>query len=292
MAWSTYIKVAAAAFVGKLLVVVFVAVSVLIGFGPDKWASFLLEGFPSWVTPGKLRTAVLILAALVLVQLVWPLLSQAIDVLPGIRKGRRSIMIAGLALFISGVVAAAIGVKLIYAASNKPNTQVVSVLQPSTTQVTSAPSEPPPSPSGPMTWFGNLAMEGGPLQGRNVASLQFMGINSSKKEVKLKDAYIVSANAGEKIQLEIAAGNELVPLDEIGFIPPNARVTLFAKFGPPAPEAGKVLGLDAKEFLETWSSFTLVVVDDTQEYRLPFPEQSLIPFFPGMLGPRVTRLKK
>jgi hypothetical protein len=126
MALSTYIKVAAAAFVGKLLAVIFVAISVLIGLGPDKWASFLLEGFPSWVTPGVLRTAALILAVSVLVQLVWPLLSRAIDLLPIAENRTRIVMLIGLALLACGVLSSAVGVKLIYAASNVSKARIPS----------------------------------------------------------------------------------------------------------------------------------------------------------------------
>ena len=65
---------------------------------------------------------------------------------------------------------------------------------------------------------------------------------------------------------------------------------LVAKFGDPDPKApGKILGLDSKTFLETWSQFSLNVEDDSRSYRLPFNEGRLMPFFPGMVGPHITK---
>jgi hypothetical protein len=67
-------------------------------------------------------------------------------------------------------------------------------------------------------------------------------------------------------------------------------VRLLAKFGDPDPNVlGKILGLDAKTFLETWSQFYLNVEDDTKTYRLPFNEGNLMAFFPGMVGPHITK---
>jgi hypothetical protein len=67
-------------------------------------------------------------------------------------------------------------------------------------------------------------------------------------------------------------------------------VQLVGKFGPPDPNApGKILGLDPKVFLETWKQFSLNVRDDTKAYRMSFNEGDLMPFFPGMVGPHVTK---
>jgi hypothetical protein len=49
-----------------------------------------------------------------------------------------------------------------------------------------------------------------------------------------------------------------------------------------------LLGFDLKTFLETWSQFSLNVEDDSRSYRLPFNEGSLMPFFPGMVGPHIA----
>ena len=143
----------------------------------------------------------------------------------------------------------------------------------------------------PLRWFSNLEMEGGPPLGRPVFSLTFHGANGSQKEVSLKSASIVSANNGRKIDLEIVAKDnngktELLPIDKINLIPPGAPVDLVAKFGDPDPNApGKILGLDAKTFLETWSKFYFNVEDDSKAYRLPYNEGHLRGFFPGMVGP-------
>jgi hypothetical protein len=148
---------------------------------------------------------------------------------------------------------------------------------------------------GPLTWYANLSMEGGPGLGRPVFSLTFAGQNTSQKEVTLKSANIVSAKNGRKIDLEVIAQDStgqtgMARVDEINLIPPGAPVRLVAKFGDPDPSApGKILGLDPKDFLETWSQFSLNVEDDSRSYRLPFNEGSLMPFFPGMVGPHITK---
>lgn len=148
---------------------------------------------------------------------------------------------------------------------------------------------------GPLTWYANLEMEGGPGLGRPVFALTFIGRNTSQKEVLLKSASIISAKNGRKLDLEVVAqdganATTLVRINEINLIPPGAPVRLVAKFGDPDPAApGKILGLDSKDFLETWSQFSLNVEDDSRSYRLPFNEGSLMPFFPGMVGPHITK---
>lgn len=148
--------------------------------------------------------------------------------------------------------------------------------------------------AGPLRWYFNLVLEGGPPAGRPVYSLTFIGTNRSQKEVLLKSANIVSARNGKKIDLDVIArddnGENIVPIDQINLIPPGAPIKLVAKFGDSDPNAaGKVLGLEAKDFLETWSQFYLNVEDNSQAYRLPFNEGNLTAFFPGMVGPRITK---
>jgi len=149
--------------------------------------------------------------------------------------------------------------------------------------------------TGPLQWYYNLEMEGGPPVGRPVFALTFRGSNISQKEVLLKGASIVSAKNGKKIDLDVVArddagANSAVPINQINLIPPGAPVRLVAKFGDPDPNApGKILGLDAKTFLETWSQFYVNIEDDTKSYRLPFNEGNLMSFFPGMVGPHITK---
>ena len=143
---------------------------------------------------------------------------------------------------------------------------------------------------GPLQWQAFPSMEGGPLQARNIFSLTFKGGNASQKEVKLKEASIISAVNGTKLPLEIVAQDELVPVDQIELIPPGAPINLIAKFGAPNPDQpGKVLGLEPKVWLETWRQFFLTVEDNVRTYRIPFNENHLAPFFPGMVGPHVKR---
>lgn len=143
---------------------------------------------------------------------------------------------------------------------------------------------------GPLIWYRNLSMEGGPALGRNVFALTFSGGNISEKEVELKSANIVSAVNGSRVTLEIVAQGESVPLDQVELIPPGAPVRLVAKFGPPDQNSpGKILGIDSKVFADTWKKFSLNIQDDTKSYRIPFNEGDIAPFFPGIVGPHVSK---
>jgi hypothetical protein len=151
---------------------------------------------------------------------------------------------------------------------------------------------PPPvaEDEGPIVWFSNIMMEGGPLQGRNVFTLQFPSMNKSHDAVAIKSAEIVSGIDGIVQPLEIVADNEIVALSSVGRIPAGARVVLVAKFGPPDPNApGKILGLDPKVFADRWRQFSFKVEDEKRKYQLPFSEAFMATFLPNLVGPRVTK---
>jgi hypothetical protein len=59
-------------FVGGILRTIFVAICYALGFGPDKWAAFLVAGMPFLITPGVARLAFLLLGSLTLLSLLWP----------------------------------------------------------------------------------------------------------------------------------------------------------------------------------------------------------------------------
>jgi hypothetical protein len=59
--WKAYFG---AAF-GRLTTGLFIAVCVLLGFGPEKWAAFMIQDLPGWVTPTVARSAFLLLAVAV-----------------------------------------------------------------------------------------------------------------------------------------------------------------------------------------------------------------------------------
>ena len=125
-------------------------------------------------------------------------------------------------------------------------------------------------------------MYGGPAAGSNIASLSFHGVNSSQREVQLKSAVLRSAIDGSEIIMKIVAQDKMVGIDEINLIPSGAPVKLTAVM----PKQG---GFTADEFLASWSRFNFIVTDDTREYRLPFNEASIAPFFPGRVGPSPSR---
>jgi hypothetical protein len=120
--------------------------------------------------------------------------------------------------------------------------------------------------------------------------LRVRGINSSQKEVSLKEANITSAINGTKVEMEVSVGTEIVSVGQIELIPTGALIELVAKFGPPDPiHPGKILGIDAKEFIETWRQFSFNATDDSRSYRLIFGESNLAPFFPGLVGPHIAK---
>jgi hypothetical protein len=56
----------AGSLLGRLLAALLIAVCVVLGFGPDRWAAFVIGGLPLWITPPALRLALLLLAAVVI----------------------------------------------------------------------------------------------------------------------------------------------------------------------------------------------------------------------------------
>ena len=138
----------------------------------------------------------------------------------------------------------------------------------------------PTADEGPLRWYAHIGLYVG--MGSNIASLNFRGENISQKEVTLKSAAIRSAVDGSEVPLKVDAQSEFLSIDQINLIPPGAPISLVAVF----PKQG---GLTKEEFLASWSRFYLVVSDDVKEYRVPFNEAAVAPFFPGMVGPRVTK---
>ncbi|MDF0520641.1 hypothetical protein P0R31_25685 [Bradyrhizobium yuanmingense] len=201
-----------------------------------------------------------------------------------IRFRKEKPVIAGVGLAVIGLIFAAVGVGLIAS-----NLRAISPAQ--TTNDALKENQNASQDAGPLVWFTNLTMEGGPLTGNNVFTLQFRGLNKSNKGVTIRTAKIISRVDNSVLGLEIAADGALVPITDVAPIPPDAPITLVAKFGPPDPNApGKILGLDAKTFLDTWRSFAFTIEDDTpRTYNLQYDESSISPFFPNMIGPRVSK---
>lgn len=58
------------AFVGKLVAALFIAICAVLGFGPDKWAAWLVNGLGSWATPLVARIALLCLGGIASILLI------------------------------------------------------------------------------------------------------------------------------------------------------------------------------------------------------------------------------
>ena len=59
------------AFLGRLAAVLFTAICTALGFGPDKWAAFVISGLPFALTPGVARLGFLLLASATLASIMW-----------------------------------------------------------------------------------------------------------------------------------------------------------------------------------------------------------------------------
>jgi hypothetical protein len=70
MPFPQWAKVSLAAFLGKVAGALFIAVCVLIGFGPDQWAAYVVKG--SVFTPVVLRSLLLLLGGIVALVLLAP----------------------------------------------------------------------------------------------------------------------------------------------------------------------------------------------------------------------------
>jgi hypothetical protein len=66
----TFVRAMVASFAGRLLAVLFVAVCVLLGFGPDQWAAFLISGLPIWITPSAARITLLLAAIVIVMEVI------------------------------------------------------------------------------------------------------------------------------------------------------------------------------------------------------------------------------
>jgi hypothetical protein len=64
-------KAFVAGFLGKLAGALFIAICLALGFGPDRWAKFIVTGFPTWVTPGLAQAVFATLAAITFISLTW-----------------------------------------------------------------------------------------------------------------------------------------------------------------------------------------------------------------------------
>jgi hypothetical protein len=148
-----------------------------------------------------------------------------------------------------------------------------------TATTTAARTGDQPDTTGPLIWYYDISPGDGP-------SIRFRGVNASQNEVRLKSADIRSAVTGEQLALQVDVGNptvgiELVPVDKVQLIPPQARIYLVADFS--------AFGMDMKAFLDNWRQFSFNVTDGTRSYRLDFTQEHLARVFPGMIGPRVTK---
>jgi hypothetical protein len=60
-----------ASFAINIAAMLFAAICTALGFGPDRWAAFLVAGMPFLITPGALRLAFLLSASLTLFAAYW-----------------------------------------------------------------------------------------------------------------------------------------------------------------------------------------------------------------------------
>lgn len=160
-------------------------------------------------------------------------------------------------------------------------TWIYTIINPTPTQVTS-PFSPPSKDDGPLSFYYNLTITGG--FGNGVQTLLFYGQNTSQQEVRILSAQLLSTITGDALDLKAMAENQPTEIKDINIVPSGAPIQLLATFGAPENQS-------QDSFLKKWSKFNLVVRDDKREYRLLFNEGNIAPFFPGVVGPRITAKK-
>jgi hypothetical protein len=122
-----------------------------------------------------------------------------------------------------------------------------------------------------------------------VNGFDIIGMNLGDEEVQLNKAYIVSSIDGMVIQLKIGTDSGYVDLNEASLIPPGAAVYLRGFFG--GTESNPV---PLSQFLDTWSSFAVVIETENQKIRHEFTNAwvtaQIDRFYPDRL-PHVTKRK-
>jgi hypothetical protein len=63
-------RVFTAAALGKIFGSFFVAICIALGFGPDRWAEFMIADMPIFITPGVARLVFLLLASLTMLSIL------------------------------------------------------------------------------------------------------------------------------------------------------------------------------------------------------------------------------
>lgn len=58
-------------FFGKIAAAFFLAICLLLRFGPEEWAKFMIQDLPTWITPGIARTAFLLMGVITAVYLIF-----------------------------------------------------------------------------------------------------------------------------------------------------------------------------------------------------------------------------
>jgi hypothetical protein len=56
---SSFWRIVAGSFIGKLLATIFIAACTVFGFGPETWVEFMIAGLPEWITPSVARVVFL-----------------------------------------------------------------------------------------------------------------------------------------------------------------------------------------------------------------------------------------
>lgn len=132
----------------------------------------------------------------------------------------------------------------------------------------------------PIKWENHLSMT--PGDGA-IKALQFRGFNLSDGEVSLTSASIISSVNGHQVLLSADAGPDgIIPINELNLIPAKAPIVLVAEFVPPVAHG---------QFIDEWKKFTFNAEYAGTVYRFTYDEAMMSLFFPGKLGPRLSKKK-
>ncbi|MGY3588528.1 hypothetical protein ACVIGB_002513 [Bradyrhizobium sp. USDA 4341] len=101
--------------------------------------------------------------------------------------------------------------------------------------------------------------------GRDIISINIEGKNTGDREIRLKNAYLISGITGARLEMTIKVVDGrnvmLVPVRDSGVIPPNAQINLFSA------ELNGDDGIEESEFSKHWAPFSFVFEFDGTEHR-------------------------
>jgi hypothetical protein len=144
---------------------------------------------------------------------------------------------------------------------------------------------PPLDAVGPVSWN---TIFGTTRNSERMFALFLDGTSISKKPVQMTGAFLESGITGERLEMKIqdTRSTDTFFPSESNPIPVDAPVRLFTQLNFPD-------GLENKVFLERWGKIWFnATYENEKPTRILFDEKTMQSYFPGLVGPHVTKRTK